>query len=269
MKKLRKLAEKPIIGPIVKKAMDYAVNKEVTSIAKHFSTYLAPLLAQSEEEKHSVYSIRHQVYCEELKFEAENKARQETDEFDRHSLHCLIRHKRSGSYAGTVRLVRPLESGEQIPIQKYCLKSISPDKINPSDFAPSEICEISRLAVPNEFRRRSADKYSGAAVGAINESIYSEEELRCFPFIAIGLYLSSAAMVIKNDIKHTFVMMEPRLARSMRFVGIQFEQIGPAIEYHGKRAPYYINPAILHDSLTPGFKLMLESIQESLITDPS
>lgn len=240
------------------------VNREVNSVAKHFSEYLSPVMAESTELRKESYTVRHSVYCEELKFEDVNEQRIEKDDFDEHSIHCLIQHKPSGQYSGTVRIVRPLQSGQQIPIQKYCLNSISPGKINPSDFQPHEICEISRLAVPKEFRRREADQFKGAATGVINHHTYSETELRCFPFIAIGLYLSAASVVIENDIKHTFVMMEPRLARSMRFVGIQFEQIGPTVDYHGKRAPYYINPALLMQNLTPGFRTMLNDIRGSL-----
>ncbi|TDF37283.1 PEP-CTERM/exosortase system-associated acyltransferase [Alteromonadaceae bacterium M269] len=264
MKKLRKLADKPVIGPLVKKAMNYAVNREVQSVAQHFSSYLSPKLAIDSSLKDECYRIRHGVYCEELNFEDTNAEGIEKDDFDDHAIHCLIQHLPSSDYSGTVRVVRPENEGEIIPIQKYCIDSITPGKINPNDFKPHEVCEISRLAVPNKFRRRQTDKFKGAATGVINEQIYSEEELRCFPFIAIGLYLSAASVVIENNIKHTFVMMEPRLARSMSFVGIRFEQIGPPIEYHGKRAPYYINPSLLMDSLTPGFKLMLKNIRKSL-----
>ena len=59
-------------------------------------------------------------------------------------------------------------------------------------------------------------------------------------------------------------MMEPRLARSMRFVGIKFDQIGPVVEYHGKRAPYYINLNLLTKSLRPGFAKMLADILRSI-----
>ena len=67
-----------------------------------------------------------------------------------------------------------------------------------------------------------------------------------------------------EGIQHTYVMMEPRLARSMSFVGIKFEQLGPVVDYHGKRAPYYINPKLLVDNLTPGFKNMLNKIQSNI-----
>jgi N-acyl amino acid synthase of PEP-CTERM/exosortase system len=58
--------------------------------------------------------------------------------------------------------------------------------------------------------------------------------------------------------------MEPRLARSMKFVGIKFVQIGEAIDYHGLRAPYYINPNIFMDNLSPGFKSLYKSIDKDI-----
>ena len=50
----------------------------------------------------------------------------------------------------------------------------------------------------------------------------------------------------------------------MKFIGIKFEQIGPVVEYHGKRAPYYINKSLLKKSLRPGFAKMLADILESI-----
>ncbi len=59
-------------------------------------------------------------------------------------------------------------------------------------------------------------------------------------------------------------MMEPRLARSMGFVGIKFKQIGPVVDYHGKRAPYYINQELLKTKLSPSFLKMLTDIRLSI-----
>lgn len=262
--RLNELAKKPLIGPWVKKAVDFTVRRQVNNIARHFSHYLTPLVASEDGSRNASFNIRHQVYCEELNFEEIRPEKMESDDFDQYSIHCLIKHVPSSRYSGTVRIVCPQKAGEIIPIQKYCLNSISPGKINPNDFEPHEICELSRLAVPNEFRRRVSDKYDGAATGVINQYTYSEKELRCFPFIAIGLYLSAASIVMEKGIKHSFVMMEPRLARSLRLVGIHFEQIGPTVDYHGKRAPYYINSTLLMETLTPSFKLMLKDIRKTL-----
>jgi N-acyl amino acid synthase of PEP-CTERM/exosortase system len=108
------------------------------------------------------------------------------------------------------------------------------------------------------------DNHQGAGVGTINQTTYSDTELRCFPFIAVGLYFAAAALALENDIKHAYVMMEPRLARSMGFVGIKFKQIGPVVDYHGKRAPYYINQELLNTKLSPSFLRMLTDIRQSL-----
>lgn len=242
----------------------YSRLREANYISSHFSSYLEPVVATDEQLKEEVFRIRHSVYCEELNFEPINESKMEKDEFDAYSLHCLIRHRTSNNFAGTARIVRPLNIGEQLPIQKYCLNSITHNTLNPNFFPKHEICEISRLAVPNTFRRRQMDKFSGSATGVIDQDNYSETELRCFPFIAVGLYFTAASLVMQSGIKHAFVMMEPRLARSMGFVGIKFTQIGPVVDYHGRRAPYYINQELLFENLNPNFKLMLKDINEKI-----
>jgi hypothetical protein len=50
----------------------------------------------------------------------------------------------------------------------------------------------------------------------------------------------------------------------MKFVGIKFVQIGEPIEYHGLRAPYYINPEIFLENLSSGFKSLFKEIQKDI-----
>ena len=249
---------------IVTLLKSYRKYKEAQHISSHFSTYLTPMIACEAALKHEVFKIRHSVYCDELGFEKPNQLEEEKDEFDDYAQYCLIHHDKSQLFAGTVRIVTPKESTHLLPIEKYCVNSITNKALAPSQFNREDVCEVSRLAVPQMFRRRQIDKFQGAGVGVINQSTYSETELRCFPFIAVGLYLAAASMALENQIKHAYVMMEPRLARSMSFVGIKFEQIGPVINYHGKRAPYYINQSLLNDNLTVGFSKMLRDIQSEL-----
>ncbi len=264
MKHLKKLQELPIVGTLVKKAIGAMVSNNASSISKHFSQFLQPQLALTEELKQKVYNVRHQVYCEELKFEPERPDRIELDDFDAHSIHCFVRHMSSGNMAGTVRLITSADDSELLPIEKYCLHSITDHEFSPAAFPRNKICEISRLAVLEQFRRREVDKFKGAATGAINVEAYSETELRCFPYIAICLYFAAASTAFHAKKEHAFVMMEPRLARSLAFVGIKFHQIGPVIDYHGRRAPFYINKPMLFDGLSPGFKKLLNEIEKSL-----
>jgi N-acyl amino acid synthase of PEP-CTERM/exosortase system len=69
---------------------------------------------------------------------------------------------------------------------------------------------------------------------------------------------------METGVKHVYVMMEPRLARSMKFVGINFVQLGEAIDYHGLRAPYYINATIFMENLSPGFKCLYKEIYKEI-----
>ncbi|MEP0355652.1 MAG: PEP-CTERM/exosortase system-associated acyltransferase [Paraglaciecola sp.] len=264
MKKLRKYTEKPIIGPLVKIFINIAINRQANQISKHFTEYLSATVATNQNYKSESFKIRHKVYCEELKFEKLQPTNEEFDEFDTRAVHCLIKHKPTGDFAGTVRVVTSQNPKQMLPIEKFCLGVIHEKSVHPSDFPREEVCEISRLAIPKKFRKRATDKFNGSATGSINEYNYSEKELRCFPLIAIGLYLCAASVCLNIGIKHCFVMMEPRLARSLKFVGIVFTKVGPVVEYHGKRAPYYINRELLLSGLTPGFKSILSVIEQEV-----
>lgn len=262
MGRLSRLSQQPVIGPVARNVMGYMLNREAVKIAEHFSGYIHPEIALTEEGKNEAFNIRHQVYCEELNFEDVRTTSMETDQFDAHSIHCLMRHKVTGQAMGTVRVVTPHEKDHLLPLEYHCSDFIEKGQVNPADFLREEICEISRLAVPACFRRRRTDKFDGAATGAINIDTYSEIEMRCMPFIAIGLYLSAASIAAHRDIDHAFAMMEPRLARSMRFIGIEFDQIGPARDYHGLRAPYYISFDRLRASLKPGLTKLYEKVSD-------
>lgn len=258
------LLNTPVIGNVAKKVASAKISSDAKNIAGHFTQFLQPEYANTPELIEEVHRIRHNVYCEELNFLPTSPDGVEKDHFDKHSLFALIRHKPSGQYTSCVRVVRSSSPEELMPIEEFCKNSIQHDEFDPALFKREEICEFSRLAVKSEFRRRQTDKFKGSATGAISETTYSETELRCFPFIAIGLYMTAATLALESGIRHAFVMMEPRLARSMKFVGIKFIQIGEPIEFHGKRAPYYINAEIFLENLTPGFKKLFESIDQEI-----
>jgi N-acyl amino acid synthase of PEP-CTERM/exosortase system len=260
----KKLLNTPIVGNIIKKVVSAKANNDAQDIASHFIKFLQPQLVNSDELLKEVFKIRHEVYCDELEFLPKHSNGLENDDFDTHSIFSLIKHKPTDAYTSCIRIVKSSNTSELLPIEFFCKDSIDHEIYNPALFKREEICEISRLAVKSQFRRRQSDKFKGSAIGAINEPNYSEKELRCFPFIAIGLYMTAATLVIESGIKHVFVMMEPRLARSMKFVGIKFIQIGKPIDYHGIRAPYYISTEIFMNDLTPGFRSLYNAINKDV-----
>jgi len=267
MKQLKSLADKPIIGGLVKKAMSTMASHEANTISEHFSMYLKPQIAKSDALRREVYKLRHQVYCEELHFEDVRDGYEEFDEFDSRSIHCFIRHLTTSQLAGTVRLITSHQPEQLLPMEQFCSHAVKDPVLDPRKFPRDQICEMSRLAVPAAFRKRQIDKFAGVATGAIDESTFSVTELRCFPFIAVSLYMSAAAMSYKTKRYHVFVMMEPRLARSLSFVGINFTKIGDTIEFHGQRAPYYIDSRTLKKTMSPGYQKLLEAIEYDLFSN--
>lgn len=264
MQPLKHNADKKIDPAEPTKSASALASDEAEAIAEHFSHYLKPQLAQTELLKQQVYQLRHQVYCEELHYEEVNPDHIEQDEFDNRAVHCLIRHLSSNTLAGTLRLIVTHNDNELLPMEKFCPHAITDETLKPRNFLPHQICELSRLAVPLAFRKRQADQFSGGATGAINEQVFSTQELRFFPYIAISLYMSAIAMCYKTRRVHIFVMMEPRLARSLNFVGIRFTQIGPPVDYHGKRAAFYIDARAVRKTLSPGYRKLLELTEREL-----
>lgn len=254
----------PLLNNISKSLQTALASREISKISAHFKQYFNTTIANDQLTKELSYKIRHDVYCTELKFEPEKENRMETDDFDRYSIHCLVQHRGSQHFAGTVRMVMSNSDEQLLPIEKFCSHVLNDEHLHPKNFQRNEICEISRLAVPEQFRKRKSDQFDGASVGVINETNFSQNEMRCFPFIAISLYFMAATVTQQKGINHIFVMMEPRLARSLRFVGIPFTKIGKVTEYHGKRAPYHIDPKVLFETLSPGFKKLMVVIGEDM-----
>ncbi|MGK7950603.1 MAG: GNAT family N-acyltransferase [Xenococcaceae cyanobacterium] len=65
------------------------------NITQHFDKYFQLIVANTAELKQEVFSIRYQVYCEELNFEpAENFPNGlEKDIYDERSIHYLLQHR--------------------------------------------------------------------------------------------------------------------------------------------------------------------------------
>jgi N-acyl amino acid synthase of PEP-CTERM/exosortase system len=232
-------------------------------IIGHFFNYFEPIVAASDEQKDESFKLRYQVYCSELGYEKAKRNGQEVDAYDEYSHSLLIKHLPTDKNAGTIRIIQPSDSKQLLPIEHHYGKGLDQLDIPCGELKRNEICEMSRIAISSLFRRRAVDRHKGSETGAINQDTYSEVEVRCFPLLAVGLYLSAAALCRVKGIKHAYAMMEPELARSAQYIGVQCKQIGSYIDFHGNRAPFYINPNSLI-SLSPAFLALITAIEEQL-----
>ncbi|MFV0279123.1 MAG: PEP-CTERM/exosortase system-associated acyltransferase, partial [Parahaliea sp.] len=238
------------------------MNGKVVSLASDFKHFFDVCIASTPERLAEVYGLRYRVYCEEFGYEAgENfPNRQESDEFDGLSLHCLLIHKPSGLSAGCVRLVLGSDS-RQLPMEKFCREAIEPDRQRSLAYTRSMACEVSRLAVDKRFRRRAGEDMT--RFGRVLGSEASERELRTFPLIAVAAYLSACALADLVGRRIGLAMMEPFLPRLLLRSGIRFEQIGRAIDYHGLRAP----SVALTESGVRGRRADLRELSDALHTE--
>ena len=216
------------------------------SIAKHFDQFFEIVFANTPELIKEGQRIRHQVYSDELGWEPKYPDGLEKDEYDQSAYTLLLRHKQSGVYAGTVRIIVPPCDRDdfELPFQAHCFESIKQENREGLCLSSGFYGEVSRLAVPEQFRRRKGEKNKPFVLnfkredGKMLSRELTADELRAFPNIAISLYLAIIAMAKLFNHKMMYVVVEPRLARSMKFAGIHFQQIGEDMDYHGKRAVF-------------------------------
>ena len=72
---------------------------------------------------------------------------------------------------------------------------------------------------------------------------------RCEHQLVRGLYISLYRESKARGLTHLFTIMSKGLHMILKRWGIHFEQIGPARDYHGMRAPYLINIEEIERSL--------------------
>lgn len=224
-------------------------------------------LATSPEAINEVFEVRYQVYCIDRPFEDPNcfADKREHDAYDPRSAHALIRHRMTRDSVATVRLVMAGNNPEQsdFPMEAPCIHRM--DRRAQDAFAGArreQIAEISRMAVSREFRRRLNEDESDA--GTSDFVCYSDSEngKRAMPYISLGLFAGILQMSIRHGITHWMAVMEPAQLRLLKRFGVEFDHVGPVLEYHGRRRPAFTEAA----SLIDGIKKRRPDVW-SLITD--
>ena len=212
----------------------------VTPVDDTFSKYFEICVGTDASSVECAQRLRYAVYCREFGFEREEDCPggREADSYDHQADHCLIRHRPTGEVAGCLRLVRSGAIAE-LPIQRHAAAALVGASIDPAAVPVSQRCEISRIAVSAGFRRRAAEQES--PLGADVPTAIDAPDARSFPLLAVALFMAARLMVLHRGTPHVFAMMEPRLARMLARAGLDFQRMGPVIEYHGPRAAYYIH----------------------------
>lgn len=210
---------------------------ELFNLGRSFKKYFEIIPAHTEILKNGAFQVRHQVYCEDLKFESERSNKLETDEYDAQSLHLLIRSKTSDEFIGCTRIVLTNQSNpdQPLPFEKICNSAIDYSILDPLKLTRKNVAEVSRLAVISRYRRRKSD-HSDSPVSISKEDYGSIDQPR-FPYIPIGLFMGTIELARLNGIDYIFMLTERRLADHFRKLGANLRFIGEPVEHRGKRLP--------------------------------
>ncbi len=211
-------------------------------------------LARSPEAINEVFEVRYQVYCIDRPFEDPRcfTDKREHDAYDSRSAHALIRHRMTRDPVAAVRLVMAGDNPEQddFPMEGPCIHRMDQSAREAFAGAPrGEIAEISRMAVSREFRRRLSENKSSSGMSEAVCYTDLDNGKRAMPYISLGLFSAILQMSVENGITHWMAVMEPSQLRLLKRFGVEFDHVGPVLEYHGLRRPAFTEAASLIDGI--------------------
>ncbi|MGM0982687.1 MAG: PEP-CTERM/exosortase system-associated acyltransferase [Pseudomonadota bacterium] len=226
------------------------------------------VIAHTPREKQRAFSLRHEVFHEELHYNIGEKtsAPLEKDAHDQNAILCLLQHRESGMDAGCLRVVIIDPDSEKLPkhlpLEEYCGSSLNDPYLHPKNFSKDTLCEVSRLAVHPLFRKK-AKPPTGIKDEDINK-ISSIKEKQHPALIGLSLFLAATAIVGLSQRRHVFAMLEPRFNRLLKASGLHFKKAGQTINYCGTRAAYYIDQYEAEGNLPEETTLLYRYIKEEL-----
>ncbi len=237
------------------------------NLAKGFHQHFRLVVANTEALRQEAYHIRHQVYCEELGWEAVRPDRLETDAHDANALHLLIQACVGDVFIGCVRLVLvdAHNPAQPLPFEDACAHSLDRSLCDPTRLPRKKIAEVSRLAVIARYRRRRGE--AGRPVSVNDENFGSVDNPR-FPYIPVGLYLGILELARLHGLSTLFMLTEPHLASHFGKFGVSIIQIGTAVEHRGSRIPSMMQAESVLNGMSrlvrPLYKAIAQDVAESM-----
>ena len=235
-----------------------------SNLGDRFQQLFELIPALDEETLDQVLRLRHDVYCRDLGWEPMREDGRESDEFDRHSYHCLLRSRSTGEAVGCTRLIvaRPEAPHHPLPFEVSCADVIDRGFVDPARIPRETLGEVSRLAISRTFRQRKGE---ATTPGTLSDDDFSAHGPNTrFPFIPVSLYLGAAAIAQHVGVEHVFVLTEPRLASHFVKIGFDIRTIGGPIEHRGVRVPSLLSSSKVVAGLRPMIQPLYEVIEASV-----
>ncbi len=199
---------------------------------QHHFTYR---LAESDRDKQEAYRLRYLIYVLEHPWEPANESGLERDEYDARAVHFLVQD-RNGAVIATSRILRP-DGKRELPIQEHYGADLS----SAGRFSPHEVCEISRYCVAREYRRHIEDYGQNDEPGG-EKPIEAAHRLKYrSPSLLMNFFKLMYWYSTEHGIRAWYMVIESRLANTLRGAGLDLVKLGEPRNYHGLRTPYLLD----------------------------
>jgi N-acyl amino acid synthase of PEP-CTERM/exosortase system len=201
--------------------------------------YFEILRADTPALLEEVFRLRYQVYCVEgavSGFEtADYPDGLERDVYDARSLHCLLRHRPTGAYAGTLRLVcaDAARVDAPFPLEVVSGRQMECEYLSSAGQSRQRIAECSRFILARQFRSRRGEQQWADGLGEVTDFNESIDERRAPTHPILGLMKAGTMMSWEQGIRYWYAGMEPRMDRRLRQFGLVLEPVSPLIDYFG------------------------------------
>jgi len=205
-----------------------------------FDNHFEVFLADTEESKNIHYSIRYQVYCEEMDFEngKDFPEQMEYDDDDAKSIHFIVKNKVTGRWVGAMRLI--FKEDGLLPIEKNC--TLDMKHRNQSGF---ETVEVSRLCLVKDARRGvnppHGDIESLSSLKQANQIKNIPTQNKLNRLIIWGMIHVASEYCYNMNIQFCHLMTTSVLAKVLTRGGMDLISIGKPCQHRGERFPYKID----------------------------
>lgn len=216
-----------------------------------YKSFFEIVMADTPELKKIVYRVRYQVLCEEGRIPGFDQSLYpdalEKDEYDDRSIHALLKHISTGKFIGTTRIVLPDINNPDKPFPVESYTHLDTEFFIKNNVSRQDTVEISRFLVINEFQRRKGDCFyqePKESESKIDDDKHAgttkTKERRTSTNLNLILMAAVVQMSARHGIKNWLSFMNPALNRLLSYSGLGFIPIGPLVECHGLRQPYFV-----------------------------
>lgn len=205
------------------------------------------LRADSNALKDIAFRLRYEIYCDNNNISNTGSpadcSSMEKDSYDDHALHYLLYHKATDKAVGTVRIVLPRNDK---PLHSFPMQFICDHPLLHMEDKVPQFCEISRLCMTRDFRKRPGD-------GAVMPFYFDQDQRlqlndgpsvhirRTIPFAPLGLLCAAFEGALGHGITDCICTFDPEQLYALQRIGLSYRVLGSRLDMNGPQQPIIFN----------------------------